>query len=189
LIDHLDYPQFPAADAQGRIYFTLGRDNKLMRYDPAASFQVAPDNAPDLQRATVRGGRISWNPLDGGTCFTIQAQSRTIRGSLHPDKNAASMDVCLDMPANRFELNPNALYKNFDSEHPSPGLFELPSVQAGCASGTITVEVLPLRCHKGQRWPMQNSGTANESPAPGFSERPEAFRFYFRWRAAEKQQS
>ncbi|MBU6327034.1 MAG: hypothetical protein KGQ89_05355 [Verrucomicrobia bacterium] len=186
LLDNLDYPQFPAADAQGRIYFTLGRDNKLMRYDPANPFQIVPGNTPDLQRATVRGGRISWNPLDGGTCFTIQAQSRTIRGWLHPDKNAASMDVCLDMPANRFELNPNALYKTFDSEHPSPGLFEVPSVQARCASGTITVQVLPQRCHQGQRWPMQNAGTANESPAPGFSEQPLAFRFYFHWRAAEK---
>jgi sugar lactone lactonase YvrE len=181
LIDHLDYPQFPAADAQGRIYFTLGRDNKLMRYDPIDPFQIAPGNAPDLQRATVRGGRISWNPSDGGTCFTILAQSRTIQGFLHPDENAASMEGCLDVPANRLELNPVALHTTFDSESPSPGIFELPSVQARCSSGNITVQVLPLRCHKGQRWPMQNAGTPNESPAPGFSERPEAFRFYFHW--------
>jgi len=186
LIDHLDYPQFPAADAQGRIYFTLGRDNKLMRYDPATPVQVAPSPAPDVQRALVRGGHITWTRLDGGTSFSIQSQSRTLQGSLHLDENAATMDVYLDVPANRFSLNPDPLYHNYDSEHPSPGIFELPSVEAKCASGTIKVQVLPLRCHQGQRWPMQNVGTPNESPAPGFSEQPEAFRFYFHWSPSEK---
>jgi sugar lactone lactonase YvrE len=186
LIDHLDYPQFPSADAEGRIYFTLGRDNKLMRYDPSSPLQVAPSHTPDLEKATVRGGQITWNQLDSGTSFTIQAQSRTLQGSLHLDENAVSMDGYLGVPANRFDLNPGALYNTFDSEHPSPGIFELPSVQAKCASGTITVEVLPLRCHQGRRWPMQNAGTPNESPATGFSEKPEAFRFYFHWSPFEK---
>ena len=91
------------------------------------------------------------------------------------------MDGYIDVPANRFDLNTSPLHNNFDSEHPSPGIFELPSVQAKCASGTITVQVLPLRRHQGQRWPMQNAGTSNEAPAPSFSEQPEAFRFYFHW--------
>jgi len=181
LIDKLDYPQFPAADAQGRISFTLGRDNKLMLYDPAAPFQVAPSAAPDVQRAIVRGGHLTWAPFDGGVSFSIQSKNRTLQGSLHLDKSASSMDGYIDVPANRFDLNTSALYITFDSEHPSPGIFELPTVQAKCASGTITVQVLPLRRHQGQRWPMQNTGASNESPASGFSEQPEAFRFYFHW--------
>jgi len=186
LIDKLDYPQFPSADAQERIYFTLGRDNKLMLYDPASPFQITLSPAPDVQRAIVRGGHITWTPVDAGTSFTIQTQSRTLQGFLHPDESAAFMDGYLDVLANRFDLNTSQLYNTFDREHPSPGIFELPSVQATCASGTITVQVLPLRCHHGQRWPMQNAGAPNESPAPGFSEQPEAFRFYFHWNPSER---
>ena len=96
------------------------------------------------------------------------------------------MDGYIEVPANKFDLSLDPLYHTFDSEHPSPGIFELPSVDAKCASGTINVEVLPLRRHQGQRWPMQNVGTPNESPAPGFSEQPEAFRFYFHWSPSKK---
>ncbi|MEI6399778.1 MAG: hypothetical protein WCO71_13500, partial [Pseudomonadota bacterium] len=155
-------------------------------YDPASPFQVVSNPDPDVQKATVCGGRIVWAPSDDGACFSIQSKSRMLQGTLHPDENAASMDVYLDVPANRFDLNQNPLYTTFDGEHPSPGTFELPSVQAKCASGMITVQVLPLRCHQGKRWPMQNAGTPNESPAPGFSEQPEAFRFYFHWSPSEK---
>lgn len=186
LLDKLDYPQFPAADALGRIYFTLGRDNKLMLYDPASPFQIFTNPAPDVQRAVVRGGSIIWTPVDGGTSFSIQSQSRTLQGYLHLDESAASMDGYLEVPANRFDLNPSPLYNTFDCEHPSPGIFELPSVQAKCVFGTINVQVLPLRCHEGQRWPMQNAGTPHESPAPGFNEKPEAFRFYIHWSPKER---
>ena len=188
LIDNLDYPQFPSADVEGRIYFTLGRDNKLMRYDPASPFQVVSSPAPDVQKAILRGGRIVWAPSDDGTSFTLHSQSRTLQGFLHLDEGASSIDGYIEVPANRFNLNRDPLYHIFDSEHPSPGIFELPSVQAKCASGTIKVEVLPMRHHQGQRWPMQNVGTHNESPAPGFSEQPEAFRFYFHWNPSEKSQ-
>jgi len=186
LLDKLDYPQFPAADAQGKIYFTLGRDNKLMRYDPASPFKVVPGPAPDVQRAIMRGGHITWTPSPVGTSFSIQSKSRTLQGFLHLEERATSMDVYLDVPAHCFDLNPRPLYTTFDGEHPSPGIFELPSAQTTCASGTITVVVLPLRCHQGKRWPMQNAGTPNESPAPGFSEQPEAFRFYFHWAPSER---
>lgn len=188
LIDHLDYPQFPSADAEGRIYFTLGRDNKLMRYDPASPFQAVSSPAPDVQKASVRGGRITWTPSVDGTSFTIQSQSLTLQGFLHLNEGASTMDGYIDVPANKFDLSLNPLYHTFDSEHPSPGIFELPSVEAKCASGTIKVEVLPLRRHQGQRWPMQNVGTPNESPAPGFSEQPEAFRFYFHWSPSKNKQ-
>jgi len=186
LLDRLDYPQFPAADAQGKIYFTLGRDNKLMLYDPASPFQVAHNPAPDVQRAIVRGGHITWNPSHGGTSFSIQSKSFRLQGFLHLDKGVTSMNGYLDVPANLFDLNPRPLYTTFDGEHPAPGIFELPSAQNMCASGTITVVVLPLRCHQGKRWPMQNAGTPNESPAPGFNEQPEAFRFYFHWTPSER---
>lgn len=181
LVEKLDYPQFPAADAQGKIYFTLARDNKLMLYDPASPFRVAAAPASEVQRAAVRGGHIQWVPSADGTSFSILSQSVKLQGSFHLDEGASFMDGYLDVAADRFDLNPRQLYDTFDGEHPAPGIFELPKIRPECASGTITVQVLPLRRHQGQRWPMQNVGTPRESPAPGFSEQPEAFRFYIHW--------
>ena len=66
-------------------------------------------------------------------------------------------------------------------EHPAPGVFESPNSSSQCGAGEIQVEVFQLRRDQGRRWPMQNVGTSEESPAPGFSEQPEAFRFFFRW--------
>ena len=152
------------------------------------TFQAVSNPAPDVQKASVRGGRITWTPSVDGTSFTIQSQSRTLEGYLHLDEGALSMDGYIEVPANKFDLSLDPLYHTFDSEHPYPGIFELPSVEAKCASGSIKVEVIPLRCHQGQRWPMQNVGTPNESPAPGFSEQPEAFRFYFHWSPSDNKQ-
>jgi streptogramin lyase len=188
LLDNLDYPQFPSVDSQGRIYFTLGRDNKLMLYDPESPFQVVSSPDSDVQKARVRGCRITWNPLDEETGFSIRSKDRMLRGSLHPDGNSGFMDVCFDMSASCFELSSDPLFTAFDGEHPSPGIFELPSVQTRSASGLITIHVLPIRCHQGKRWPMQNAGTPNESPAPGFCEKPEVFRFHVHWSPLERSQ-
>jgi sugar lactone lactonase YvrE len=186
IMERLDYPQFPATDARGHIFFTLGRDNKLMHVDPAAAFRMVTAPAPGVNTAAVRGGRVQWETPSDGIPFSLESQRLTIRGDLLPDKDAGSMDGYFDVPASHFTLSPRPLHETFDRDHPAPGVFELPSVRAECDSGAISVQVLPLRRHQGQRWPMRNVGTRDESPAPGFDEQPEAFRFYFHWETSER---
>lgn len=186
IMERLDYPQFPATDAQGPIFFTLGRDNKLMRVDPAAAFRMVTAPAPGVNTAAVRGGRVQWETPSDGIPFSLESQRLTIRGDLLPDKDAGSMDGYFDVPASHFTLSPRPLHDTFDRDHPAPGVFELPSVRAECDSGAISVQVLPQRRHQGQRWPMRNVGMRDESPAPGFDEQPEAFRFHFHWETSER---
>ena len=184
LLDRLDYPQFPAVSSTGTVYFTLARDNRLVAYDPAAPFRKLPTPSDKVTRSSVRGGSVIWGKAPSGIPFTIRAQSVSLTGSLQPDRDEPHMDGWIEVPADPFKLNPNDLYPHHDAEHPSPGIFELSPVEFTCGAGTLHVEVFPLRRHQGSRWPMQHAGTAQESPAPGFSEQPEAFRFYFSWTAA-----
>jgi len=184
LLDRLDYPQFPAVSSTGTVYFTLARDNRLVAHDPAAPFRSSSSTSKHVKRSSVRGGSVTWGKAPSGTPFTIRAQSILLSGSLQPDPGATHMDGWIEIPADRFKLDPNDLYPHHDAEHPSPGIFELPPVKSTCGAGELHVEVFPLRRHQGSRWPMQHVGTANESPAPGFSEAPEAFRFYFSYTAA-----
>jgi hypothetical protein len=183
LFNRLDYPQFPAASPDGKIYFTLGRDNRLVSYHPTAVYHDAAAPAAIATRSSVRGGTIAWDGSESGTSFTLKAQSVSLTGNLLPSSGTTQMDGWIEIPANRFTLNPHDLYPIHDAEHPGPGLFELPKVEATCGSGQFHVEVIPLRRHAGSRWPMQNVGTAHESPNANFSEQPDAFRFYFSWTA------
>ena len=184
LLDRLDYPQFPAAGPDGKIYFTLGRENRLVAFDPAASFRELDVSPQPVTGFQVRSGSVAWGPAANGTPFSIRAQSVQLTGVFLPNEGATQMDGWIEIPADRFQLNPNDLHPHHDAEHPAPGLFELPQIQFGCGSGKLHVEVFPLRRHQGSRWPMQQVGTATESPAPGFSEQPAAFLFYFSWSAA-----
>jgi sugar lactone lactonase YvrE len=183
LFNRLDYPQFPAASQDGKIHFTLGRDNRLVSYHPTAAYHDAAAPATIATRSSVRGGNITWGSPETGHAFTLKAQSVSLTGNLLPSAGATQMDGWIEIPANRFTLNPHDLYPIHDAEHPGPGLFELPKVEATCGSGQFHVEVFPLRRHEGSRWPMQNVGTAHESPNANFSEQPDAFRFYFSWTA------
>ena len=182
LLETLDYPQFPAASPNGKVYFTLGRDNALVSYDSAAPFRKAEALADHVKGSSVRGGSIISKGTPEGIPFSIRAQSVLLAGSFIPDPGAKSMDGWIEVPADQFQLNPNE-HSARDAEHPGPGIFELPQVESACDSGRLQIDVFPLRRHQGCRWPMQNVGTANESPAPGFSEQPAAFRFHFSWTA------
>ena len=189
VLDGVDYPQFPAVGPTGIVFFTLARDNQLVSFDPTAPFRPAAPPAEKVQRtglekACVRGGSIGWEASAAGVPFSIRAQELSIAGHFQPAAGSARMEGWFEIPAERFQLNPNDLYPHHDAEHPGPGLFELPQVESTCGSGRLQVDVLPQRRHQGCRWPMQHVGTSEESPAPGFSEQPEAFRFYFRWTAA-----
>lgn len=184
LLDRLDYPQFPAASPDGGIYFTLGRDNRLMVFNPAAFFHKIDASPAPIAESHVRSGNIVWAPAAEGATFSIRAQPVQVTGVFRPDEGSTNMDGWIEIPADQFQLNPNDLHPHHDAEHPAPGLFELPQIQSGCDSGKLHVEVFPIRRHQGSRWPMQQVGTAKESPAPGFSEQPAAFLFYFSWSAA-----
>ena len=189
VLDGVDYPQFPAVGPTGIVFFTLARDNQLVSFDPTAPFRPAAPPAEKVQRtglekACVRGGSIGWEASAAGVPFSIRAQELSIAGHFQPAAGSARMEGWFEIPAERFQLNPNDLYPHHDAEHPGPGLFELPQVESTCGSGRLQLDVLPQRRHQGCRWPMQHVGTSEESPAPGFSEQPEAFRFYFRWTAA-----
>lgn len=187
LLNTMDYPQFPAVGANGTVYFTLARDNSLVAYDPAATFRDAAAPVDRVTRSSVRGGSIAWGGPARGTSFTIKAQSISLAGNFRPEAGALQMDGWTEIPADRFKLNPNDLYPHHDAEHPSPGIFELPEIESTCGAGQLHVEVFALRRHQGSRWPMQHVGTALGSPAAGFSEKPEAFRFYCSWTAAPPQ--
>jgi len=184
LLTRLDYPQFPAISSDGKVYFTLARDNRLVAYEPAATFLDGSAPVDRVARSSVRGGSIAWGGPARGTRFTIKAQSISLAGNFRPDAGASQMDGWIEIPANRFQLNPKDLYPIHDAEHPGPGLFEMPKIESSCGAGKLHVEVFPLRRHQSSRWPMQYAGTAKESPASGFSEQPEAFRFFFAWTAA-----
>ena len=183
LIDSLDYPQFPSVGCDGKIYFTLGRDNVLAVCDPAASFHKFKVDTDTMTNFSVRGGTIAWKAIPGGIPFFIRAQSLLLSGSIIPDAGAKSVDGWVELPADQFQLNPADLHPKHDAEHPAPGIFELPRIESGCDSGRLKVDVFPLRRQQGCRWPMQNVGTADESPAPGFSEQPTSFLCYFSWSA------
>jgi hypothetical protein len=156
----------------------------LVVFDPAASFRKIDGSPEPVTAFHVRSGSVAWGAAANGTPFSIRAQSVQLTGVFLPNEGATQMDGWIEIPADRFQLNPNDLYPHHDAEHPAPGLFELPQIQSGCGSGKLHVEVFPLRRHQGSRWPMQQVGTAKESPAPGFSEQPAAFLFYFSWSAA-----
>ena len=189
VLEGVDYPQFPAVGPTGVVFFTLARDNQLVSLDPNSPFHPSAPPAElahdtGLQQARVRGGSIGWEASAAGVPFAIRAQGLSIAGHFQPAVGSPRMDGWFEIPAERFQLNPNDLYPHHDAEHPGPGLFELPQVESTCGSGRLQVDVLPQRRHEGCRWPMQHVGTSEESPAAGFSEQPEAFRFYFRWTAA-----
>ncbi len=183
LLDDLDYPQFPAASAAGPVYFTLGRDNRLVSYDAAAPFREGEAPPRGGAKSRVRGGRLVWEESGAGIGFALRAQKCVLRGRLLPDAGVRRMDGWLEIPAERFALNREDLYPVHDAEHPGPGLFELPEVAWSSAAGALRGEVFPRRAHEGCRWPMREVGTRLEAPAAGFSEQPVAFRFYFCWTA------
>ena len=183
LIDSLDYPQFPSVGRGGKIYFTLGRDNVLAVCDPDASFQKFSIDTDTMTNFSVRGGTIVWKAIPGGIPFFIRVQSLLLTGSFIPDVGVKLVDGWIELPADQFQLNPADLHPKHDAEHPAPGIFELPRIETGCDSGRLNVDVFPLRRRYGCRWPMKKVGTADESPAPGFSEQPSSFRCYFSWSA------
>ncbi len=171
LITGIDYAQFPAVGPDGRIYVTAARDEKLVAYDPAQQFTSQAIAEPDLQlsveNATWRE-TIAPNALPLG----LTIDSVGVNGYLTFGQGASDASMWLKLPASRFP----AVHAKQSS--PGPGFFQTPTVTVDWHYGDSQGFAVPLRDHVRCRWPMSDVGTVNESPAPDFSENPEAYLVY-----------
>jgi len=171
LLAGIDYAQFPAVGPDGRIYVTEARDEKLVAYDPAQQFASQAIAEPDLQLSVENA---TWRETIAQAAFPLglKIDSVAVDGYLTFRQGASDASMWLKLPASRFPtLNPN-------QSSPGPGFFQTPTVKVDWHYGGSQGYAVPLRDHVRCRWPMTNVGTVNESPAPDFSENPEAFLVY-----------
>jgi len=153
VLSGLDYPQFPCADAAGRVWLNLNRDSWLARFDPR----------PGSRR------EVAVQALVG----TARLQGRI------PENAAGTASGWLRLPAERLNLRREELYRDRgDPEHPQPGLFAVPAVSATVDGLPAACQAIALRGHVGKRYPMSSPGTPAEAPAPGFGESPIAYLVY-----------
>ena len=171
LLAGIDYAQFPAVGPDGRIYVTAARDEKLVAYDPAQQFTSQAIAEPDLQLSVENA---TWRETIAQASFPLglTIDSVAVDGYLTFGQGASDASMWLKLPASRFSaVNPN-------QSSPGPGFFQTPTVTVDWHYGDSQGFAVPLRDHVRCRWPMTNVGTVNESPAPDFSEDPEAFLVY-----------
>jgi autotransporter-associated beta strand protein len=172
LLAGIDYAQFPAVGPDGRVYVTAARDEKLVAYDPAHQFAsqaiAEPDLALSVENATWRE-----TAAQGAFPFGLTIDTVAVGGYLTFGQGASDASLWLKVPASRFpafEPNPPASL--------GPGFFRSPTVTVDWRYGDSQGFAVPLRDHVRCRWPMTDVGTVNESPAPDFSEDPEAYLVY-----------
>ena len=171
LLAGIDYAQFPAVGPDGRIYVTAARDEKLVAYDPAQQFTSQAIAEPDLQLSVENA---TWRETIAQAAFPLglKIDSVAVDGYLTFGQGASDASMWLKLPASRFSaFDPN-------QSAPGPGFFQTPTVTVDWHYGDSQGFAVPLRDHVRCRWPMTNVGTVNESPAPDFSEDPEAFLVY-----------
>lgn len=171
LLAGIDYAQFPAVGPDGRIYVTEARNEKLVAYDPAQQFRSQAIAEPDLQLSVENA---TWRETIAQAAFPLglKIDSVAVDGYLTFGQGASDASMWLKLPASRFPaFNPN-------QSSPGPGFYPTPTVTVDWHYGGSQGYAVPLRDHVRCRWPMTNVGTVNESPAPDFSEDPEAFLVY-----------
>ena len=172
LLAGIDYAQFPAVGPDGRIYVTEARDDKLVAYDPAQQFTSQAIAEPDLQLSVENA---TWRETIAQAAFPLglKIDSVAVDGYLTFGQGASDASMWLKLPVSRFAaFDPN------QSTSPGPGFYPTPTVTVDWHYGGSQGYAVPLRDHVRCRWPMTNVGTVNESPAPDFSEDPEAFLVY-----------
>gem|GEM_PF-3065770 len=171
LLTGIDYAQFPAVGPDGRIYVTAARDEKLVEYDPAQQFRSQAIAERDLELSVENA---TWRETIAQAAFPLglKIDSVAVDGYLTFGQGASDASMWLKLPASRFSaVNPN-------QSSPGPGFYPTPTVTVDWHYGGSQGYAVPLRDHVRCRWPMTNVGTVNESPAPDFSEDPEAFLVY-----------
>jgi hypothetical protein len=184
----LDYPQFPCKGIDGRIYFSLAREDWLAAYNPAAStIEGAWPGASNVM-AGVSGG--TWGPGQPGTRLKLEVGgSLVFDGNVQATVNGGTVHGWLRIPANQFTLSTNqltGLNGRIFQPNPNSGIYELPAITYAANAGSCLVSALALREHTGVRWPMANPGTTNETPAAAFAEAPTDFLIYFAWNTNDR---
>jgi hypothetical protein len=185
LLQGIDYPEFPTAGADGKLYFTLGRDNWLCSYDPDVKVTAGDWCDDDAIQLSMVGG--SWSPNQSGIPFSLQVEDLLLDGRLVPMGRYEAVSGWVRVAADRFDLSRDELYTDRgDPEHPAPGIFELPEVVCEAREGRCRVAVLPVREQVKARWPMTSVGSDGEAAAPGFGESPLAYWVYFEWKPRQR---
>ncbi len=179
----LDYPQFPCKGGDGRIYFTLAREDWLVAYDPAST--TIEGVWPGTTNVVVGMSGGAWGPgISGSRLQLTIGGSLTLDGNVQPAAGGGAVYGWVRIPAGQFSLSTNQLAGwsgRVFQPNPNSGIYDLPAITYEAQTGSCLIAALPLREHQGVRWPMSNPGTTNETPAPGFAETPAAFLVYFAW--------
>ena len=179
----LDYPQFACKGADGRIYFTLAREDWLVAYDPAAATSESTWPTDSNIKVGLSGG--TWNTNATGSRLMLSIGGTVVlNGKVQPAVSGGTVHGWLRIPASQFTLSTNQLTGwngRIFQPNPNSGVYELPAITYEAESGSCEIAALALREHRGVRWPMANPGTTNETPAVGFGEAPTDFLVYFAW--------
>ncbi|GAA3603506.1 T9SS type A sorting domain-containing protein [Flavivirga amylovorans] len=182
----IDYPQFPSIGADGNVYFTLTRDSWLAMYDPSTITDVS--DWSDNSSVKIGLSEGDWTSGGNGTPLTIEVDNTlTFTGNISADVTDGTVQGWIRIPESLLSVDTNELYLPcYTSENPTPGIFKLPKVTYSVGTGSCLISAVVVRDQIGQRWPMQNPGTCNESPAVGFSEEPTGYLIYFSWSTADR---
>ncbi|MHB1105982.1 MAG: T9SS type A sorting domain-containing protein, partial [Lutibacter sp.] len=185
-LEGIDYPQFPSIGSDGNIYFTLTRDSWLAMYNPNVSTSV--NNWSENSSVKIGISEGQWSSGGSSNNLTIKVGSTlSFSGNISSNINNGTVHGWIRIPENLLSVNLSELYTPcYTSEHPTPGIFKLPEITYKVETGSCLISSVVLRGHVGQRWPMQNIGTCNESPSAGFSEEPIAYLIYFSWNTSDR---
>lgn len=179
VVKGVDYAQFPAFGTNGVLYVTLGRDSKLLAYDPAQNFSSQSISQPGV---TLIADGANWQATSGGnypfqlhlTNTASPANALNLTGYLQTAQGAAQSKLWFNVPATNFTISLAQLTNS--AGNTNSGMFALPSASVGWNYGPANVQVIPLRTHQLCRWPMTNVGNpATEAPAAGFAETPVSY--------------
>ena len=179
----LDYPQFPAVGADGKVYFTLARDNKLAAYEPRNSF--APQEISGHGLTLIAEG-ATWRQ-SGGNGVPIQinvsntnnpADAISINGWLNITDGSGRVNLWLNVPVTNFNIS-LAQIPDPNNGNTNTGMFALPAVSVNWAYGSARSFVLPLREHRRSRWPVLNDDNPALISFPSdFGETPTTYLVY-----------
>lgn len=187
VLEGIDYPQFPSLGADGKIYFSQTRESWVSCYNP--NHDTSLTNWPTDTNILVAASGGSFGPYVSGTTLKLNIHGLNLWGQVSAS-GSGPVHLWIRIPRSYLDVSTNELYTDrCDSEHPVPGMFELPSVQYEAASGTCLAAALPVRGHVNNRWPMTGAGTCAEAPAAGFSEGPTAYIIYVKWTPNDRIQS
>lgn len=187
VLEGIDYPQFPSIDSDDNIYFSQTRDSWLSKFDPNSTTSVNDWSQNSNVKIGISGGQ--WNL--GGSSDKLKIKvgdTLTFSGSISSNQMGGSVHGWIRIPESFFpNLQKHELYEPcLTAENPTPGVYELPKVTFTSETGSCLISAVVVRQQTGQRWPMQNIGTCNESPASGFSEDPTAYLVYFKWEDTDR---